>query len=78
MAQSLNAFKQDVQLKLGQFRANGLVEREAKRLTCQIFAISIRELDTIIESREAWNNPSNHSKNYNRVSKILFKEELNG
>ena len=72
MAQSLNAFKQDVTLTLGQFRANGLVEREAKRLTCQIFALSVSELNSILESHKEWNNKSNHSKKYREVEKSLF------
>ena len=72
MAQSLHAFKQDVHLTMGQFRANGLVDREAKRLTCQIFAISVSELNSILESHQEWTNKSNHSKKYNEVSKTLF------
>ena len=74
---SLTKFQEEVRITYGQFRMNGVVVREAKRAVCQMFAISGQELESIIESREAWNNPSNHSKNYNRVSKILFKEVCN-
>jgi len=70
---SINQITTDVQLTLGQIKANGTVEREARRLVCQIFSLTNKELNEILEKQEAWTSRSNnHSKHYNKISSQLF------